>query len=151
MASGSDSLADSQVRRLNGVDRVNQAADFRRVVEGQDDLVPDTPPARCDHPMPLGQIAFLELNQSQFCSIGLHRRVPRLADSLGSSGDGLAVLVAGDVHGHAQQVDDAGFGCRSGGQRRLDGLRKGLSPSTAAMRMSWTAQLRRLLRTSPPD
>ena len=123
MASGSDGSADFRVQRLNGVRGVNQPADLRWVVEERDHLVPSAPPARCDRRIPSCQIAFLELSQSQFCSIGIHRRVDRLE----SSRDCFAVFVAGEIHGMAQQMDDTGLNPRLG-KGSLDGLREALQP-----------------------
>jgi len=102
---------------------VDDPAHLWRIIEKQDHLVPGPAPAGRDRRIPSGQIAFLEFCRSQFCSIGIHRRVDRLE----GGGDDLAVLVTGEVHGMAQQMDDAGLdpGLGKGG---LDGLRKALQP-----------------------
>lgn len=123
MASGSDGSADFRVQRLNGVRGVDQPADLRRVVEKRNDLVPGSAPAGRDRRIPPGQVVILELCQGQFCRLGINGRV----DSLEGGRDSFAVFVAGEVHGMAQQVDDAGLdpGLRKGG---LDGLRKAFQP-----------------------
>ena len=116
VAPGADGAPDLRVQGLDGIRGVDQPAYLGWVVEERNDLVPGPAPAGRDRRIPPGQVVILELCQGQFCRLGINGRV----DSLEGGRDSFAVFVAGEVHGMAQQVDDAGLdpGLRKGG---LDG------------------------------
>lgn len=133
VAPGPDSPPELRVQRLDRVCGVDDPADFVRERKERDDLAPGTPPALADGGIALAPWAGLERRQRLFGSIGIDGAV----DVLERCRKPFAVFPGDEVHGVAQQVDDAGLNDRLR-ETAVIASGKPFRPSMTASRISST-------------
>src|SRR4029077_2855589 len=121
MASGSDGPAQLGVQRLDGVRCVDKFADAFGEREERNDKVPVATPALRDRRILLAPRTLCEGIEGARSDLAIGSAI----DGWQRLRDVLAILPSGEIHGMANQVNDAGLNDRLR-ENRIDGFRKAL-------------------------